>query len=142
MLRLIEPTSGRMLFDGCDVAACFFMSHDLNVVRHVADRVGVMYLGQLVEVAPTEEIFRNPRHPYTQALMSANPLPDPQARTERVMLRGEVPSALNPPTGCRFHTRCPLAMERCARQEPPEISCTPDHAVRCFLAEPADSGGR
>jgi oligopeptide/dipeptide ABC transporter ATP-binding protein len=119
-----------------------FISHDLNVVRHVADRVGVMYLGQLVEVAPTEEIFRNPRHPYTQALMSANPLPDPEARTERIALRGEVPSALNPPAGCRFHTRCPLAMERCSRQEPPEISCAPDHAVRCFLAEAADSGGR
>ncbi len=107
----------------------------------MANRVGVMYLGQLVEVAPTEEIFRNPRHPYTQALISANPLPDPEARTERIALAGEVPSALNPPAGCRFHTRCPLAMERCARQEPPEVSCAPDHTARCLLVEAADSGG-
>ena len=118
-----------------------FISHDLNVVRHVADRVGVMYLGQLVEVAHTEEIFSNPRHPYTQALMSANPLPDPEARTERIALAGEVPSALNPPTGCRFHTRCPLAMERCAQQEPPEVACAPEHTARCFLVEAADATG-
>jgi len=115
-----------------------FISHDLNVVRHVADRVGVMYLGQLVETAHTEEIFRNPRHPYTQALMSANPLPDPEVRTERIALPGEVPSALNPPTGCRFHTRCPLAMERCTQQAPPEVACAPDHTARCFLVDTAE----
>jgi oligopeptide/dipeptide ABC transporter ATP-binding protein len=118
-----------------------FISHDLNVVRHVADRVGVMYLGRLVEVAETEELFRNPRHPYTRALISANPVPDPDVRVERIALTGEVPSALNPPSGCHFHPRCPRVMDRCSREDPaPEIFAG-GHMARCFLAgEPEPSG--
>ena len=95
-----------------------FISHDLNVVQHLADRVGVMYLGRLVETAGTEDIFREPKHPYTQALISANPVPDPGLALTPQVLPGEVPSPLAPPTGCHFHPRCPAAMERCAREIP------------------------
>jgi peptide/nickel transport system ATP-binding protein len=117
-----------------------FISHDLNVVRHVADRVGVMYLGELVEVAPTEALFRDPRHPYTRALLSANPVPDPEVRVERIPLQGEVPSALDPPRGCRFHPRCAFAMPRCSEESPGE-SAGDDRSVRCFLAEEPGDGG-
>jgi oligopeptide/dipeptide ABC transporter ATP-binding protein len=97
-----------------------FISHNLAVVRHVADRLMVMYLGRVVEVAPAGEIFDHPRHPYTQALLSATPLPDPTRKRNRIKLEGELPSALNPPSGCPFHPRCPLANERC-RIERPEL---------------------
>lgn len=116
-----------------------FISHDLNVVEYIADRVAVMYLGKLVEVAPVDELFRNPRHPYTLALMSANPVPDPTVRTQRTVLTGDVPSPLNPPSGCAFHTRCPQAMERCKTTPPPLVSSgqgTTEHNVWCHLYAP------
>jgi len=113
-----------------------FISHDLNVVEHLADRVAVMYLGKLAEVAPVDELFRNPLHPYTWALMSANPIPDPTVRTERIFLPGDVPSVLHPPTGCPFHTRCPRVMDRCKTAEPPLIRIgegRDEHKVWCHL---------
>jgi oligopeptide/dipeptide ABC transporter ATP-binding protein len=113
-----------------------FISHDLNVVEHIADRVTVMYLGKLVETAPVDELFRNPLHPYTQALMSANPIPDPTVRTERIILTGDVPSPLNPPSGCPFHTRCPKVMGHCKTLEPPLIRIgqgKDEHTVWCHL---------
>lgn len=113
-----------------------FISHDLNVVEYIADRVAVMYLGKLVEVAPVDELFRNPQHPYTLALMSANPVPDPKVQTQRTVLTGDVPSPLNPPSGCAFHTRCPQAMERCKTTPPPLVrngQGTAEHRVWCHL---------
>ena len=116
--------------------AYLFISHDLNVVEYIADRVAVMYLGKLVEVAPVDELFRNPQHPYTLALMSANPVPDPTVQTQRTVLTGDVPSPLNPPSGCAFHTRCPQAMERCKTIPPPQVRSgrgTAEHSVWCHL---------
>jgi oligopeptide/dipeptide ABC transporter ATP-binding protein len=113
-----------------------FISHDLNVVEHIADRVAVMYLGRLVETAPVDELFRNPLHPYTQALISANPIPDPTIRSERIVLAGDVPSPVQPPTGCPFHPRCPRVMDRCKTTEPPlgRIDQGQDaHMVWCHL---------
>ncbi|MHA1553750.1 MAG: ABC transporter ATP-binding protein [Alphaproteobacteria bacterium] len=95
-----------------------FISHNLAVVRHVADDVMVMYLGRAVEIAPVEELFANPRHPYTRALLSATPIADPDRRGERIKLAGELPSPINPPSGCAFHPRCPIAFERCSRERP------------------------
>ena len=104
--------------------AYIFISHDLAVVKHIADRIAVMYLGKIVETATTEELFRNPRHPYTRALLAAVPLPDPTATRERSLLEGDIPSAMNPPTGCRFHTRCRFAKDSCRRDEP-ELAASP-----------------
>jgi dipeptide transport system ATP-binding protein len=98
--------------------AYLFISHDLSVVKHIADEVMVMYLGKTVEHGPRDEIFASPRHPYTRALLSATPVPDPARRKERIVLKGELPSPLDPPTGCPFHPRCPLAFERCPREMP------------------------
>lgn len=114
-----------------------YISHDLSTVKHVCDRVAVMYLGRLVEVAETEELFENPLHPYTKALLSAIPVPDPHRRSERIVLRGEVPSPVNSPSGCRFHTRCPRAVDFCARQEPELVEAEPGHWLACYNPYPS-----
>ncbi len=110
-----------------------FVAHNMSVVEHIADRVGVMYLGKLVEVAPRSELFRNPRHPYTKALMSAIPVPDPRLKRERIILKGDVPSPLKPPAGCRFHTRCPEAIERCKSEEPLLRETSTGYWTSCLL---------
>lgn len=112
-----------------------FISHDLSVVRHIADRVAVMYLGHTVEVADQAELFDNPRHPYTRALLAAAPVPDPraEARRERIIISGEMPSPMNPPVGCVFHTRCPLAIDACKEAVPALRNVGPDHTAACIL---------
>jgi len=113
-----------------------FIAHDLAVVKHLSDRVGVMYLGQLMEEAPAEDLFKNPLHPYTEALLSAIPEPDPASRNKkRIILTGDVPRPDNPPPGCRFHTRCPKAMDRCRSGVIPEFYPTENHRVKCILYE-------
>lgn len=108
-----------------------FISHDLSVVAHIAHTVGVMYLGSLVEYAPTAELFSSPLHPYTQALLSAIPIPDPQKRQSRTVLQGAIPSPANPPAGCKFHTRCPLAMDICKEEIPKWREIRPEHFCAC-----------
>jgi peptide/nickel transport system ATP-binding protein/oligopeptide transport system ATP-binding protein len=115
--------------------AYLFIAHNLSVVEHISDQVAVMYLGKIVEMADRDELFRNPQHPYTQALMSAIPIPNPTFKRERVILKGECPSPLNPPTGCRFHTRCPMAMAGCDQQEPALKEVSPGHWAACWLVE-------
>ncbi|HEY5729301.1 MAG TPA: dipeptide ABC transporter ATP-binding protein [Anaerolineales bacterium] len=112
-----------------------FIAHNLSVVEHVSDRVAVMYLGKMVELTTREELFRNPLHPYTKALMSAIPVPNPRMKRQRVILKGDVPSPLNPPKGCRFHPRCPVAMDRCSQEEPVFKEVAPEHWVACLLVE-------
>jgi peptide/nickel transport system ATP-binding protein len=110
-----------------------FITHNLGVVEYLADEVAVMYLGRIVEKGTTEEVFSRPRHPYTQALLSAIPKPDPATGVEKIRLSGDVPSPVNPPSGCHFHTRCPHAMPRCREHYPTAYPQSPTHEVRCFL---------
>lgn len=110
-----------------------FIAHGLNVVKHVSDRVGVMYLGKLVEIGDADSLYDNPLHPYTKALLSAIPVPDPAKKKERILLSGDVPSPLNPPEGCRFHTRCQSCMEICKKKEPELKDVGQNHRVACHL---------
>ncbi len=112
------------------------IAHGLNVVKHISDRVGVMYLGKMVEVADGDAVFEHPQHPYTEALLSAIPIPDPTARRERIVLQGDVPSPVHPPAGCRFHTRCPYAFDLCRSVEPELIDLGGGHWAACHLRKP------
>jgi oligopeptide transport system ATP-binding protein len=110
-----------------------FISHAIPVIEHISTRIGVMYLGKLVEVGTSTQICTRPKHPYTQALLSAVPIPDPAARKQRIVLRGDVPTPIDPPSGCRFHTRCPVAVDRCRVEEPPLRQFEDGRAVACHL---------
>ncbi|MCY4536742.1 MAG: ATP-binding cassette domain-containing protein [Chloroflexi bacterium] len=118
-----------------------FISHDLSVVEHICDRIAVMYVGNIVEIAPTDELLRAPRHPYTEALVSAVPPADPLIKMERVILEGDVPSPANPPSGCVFHPRCRYAQDVCTQETPPLVEIAPGHSARCHFAEELELQG-
>jgi oligopeptide/dipeptide ABC transporter ATP-binding protein len=115
--------------------AFLFVSHDLAVVEHIGHRIAVMYLGHIVEIGPKDEVLANPQHPYTQALIAAAPIPDPRAKRERMVIEGDVPSPLNPPSGCRFHTRCPFAFARCSEEKPALREIAPGRRAACHLLD-------
>ena len=127
ILNLLEELQQRLKL------SYLFIAHDLSVVKHIADRVAVMYLGKIVEHAPCEALFARPQHPYTEALLSAVPVPDVQEHRGRIVLEGDVPSPSNPPPGCRFHTRCKYVMDVCRTQEPPLIHLGGGHHAACHL---------
>ncbi len=129
IVNLLQAVQARMAL------TILFITHDLAVVGHIADRVAVMYLGRLVEIAPTRALFQHPRHPYTEALFRAAPIPDPTLRRPRLTLQGELPSPLAPPSGCVFRTRCPYALPRCAEAPPPLREVAPGHASACIRDE-------
>jgi len=114
-----------------------FIAHDLRIVEYVSNRVAVMYLGKIVELADATQLYRAPKHPYTQALLSAIPILDPARRRQRIVLGGEVPSPIAPPSGCAFHPRCPYAFERCRQETPPLYQVAPGHTAACFLVPDA-----
>ena len=112
-----------------------FIAHDLGVVRHISDHVGVMYLGEMAELATSESLYAEPLHPYTKALLSAVPVPDPEFKREQIILEGDIPSPSNPPTGCTFHTRCPYKMDICTKIVPELVEHNSGHSVACHLYE-------
>jgi oligopeptide/dipeptide ABC transporter ATP-binding protein len=135
ILNLLQDLRGKLGL------TMLFIAHDLRIIEHLSDRVAVMYLGRIVELAPRDEIYRNPRHPYTRALLSAVPSPDPRQRKERMALGGDVPSPVRPPSGCAFHPRCPSAEDVCRTTTPPLETGRGGHAVACHVF-PADRPGK